>query len=181
MKMGSCFSCCTEDDESQSLETGDRAQLLRDPVSNSNSTPIVRVPYSESVTGGSLEGHSVKGQEDEMAKILQETAAAMIDVSGSGSHSLDQREYQERTRHYHQKIQSLSPSLLRLPVILLGDVPNPEKHLGAALISEEDAQLMEWALDEVEQALSSIRVSHDEDLVVPFGGSSAAPMIGNDA
>jgi len=24
----------------------------------------------------------------------------MIDVSGSGSHSLDQREFQERSRHY---------------------------------------------------------------------------------
>jgi len=92
--------------------------------------------------GASQEGLSMKGQEDELAKILQETAAAMIDVSGSASHSLDQREYQDRTRHYHLKIQSLSPSLLRPSPNMLGDIPNAEKHLGAGLLTEDDADLV---------------------------------------
>jgi len=177
MKMGCCFSC-NEDDDTQSIENGDRSQLLRDPVSNA--TPVVRVPHSDSLqVGASQDGLSLKGQEDELAKILQETAAAMIDVSGSASHSLDQREYQDRTRLYHLKIQSLSPSLLRPPPNLLGDVPNPEKHLGADLISDEDAELMEWALNEVEGALHSMRVSNNEDLVVPFGGQQFS-AIGNE-
>lgn len=166
---------------------------------------------SDSLAVGSVpEGINIKGQEDELAKILQETAAAMIDVAGSTSHSLDLREHQERTRHYHLKIQSLSPSLLKLPVNSSGDAPNPEKHLNAPLISEEDHQLvsrfsiynnyelrsflryietnakfvlgvqMEWALDEVEEALHSIRVANSDDLVVPFGGQQAINVGGNE-
>jgi hypothetical protein len=128
------------------------------------------------VVGNSSGSHPQRGQEDELAKILQETASAMIDVSGSGSHSLDQREFQERTRHYLQKVQTLSPTLLRPPNLLLGDTPNPEKHLGAPLISQEDIDLMEWAMNEVEAALYSIRVVHSEDLVVPFGGQQQAAL-----
>ena len=92
--------------------------------------------------GSSTGSHPQRDQEDELAKILQETLSAMIDVSGSGSHSLDQREFQERTRHYMQKVQTLSPTLLKPPSTLLGDVPNPEKHLGAPLISKEDVDLV---------------------------------------
>lgn len=149
-----------------------------------------------------IEGQPSRGQEDELAKILHETASAMIDVSGSGSHSLDQREFQERSRQYLSAIQALSPTLLKSPSLLLGDFPNPERQLGCALISQEDLVLvlfcfyylhlfkasfliishlltvfiifqMEWAMSEVEEALHSIRVEHDEDLVVPFGGSSS--------
>lgn len=89
-----------------------------------------------------LEGQPSRGQEDELARILQETASAMIDVSGSGSHSLDQREFQERSRHYLSMIQTLSPSLLKSPSLLLGDYPNPEKQLSGALISQDDLDLV---------------------------------------
>jgi len=171
MKMGCCFSC-SDDDDNQSGENGIRQPLI-DPVSNT--TPVVRVPHNDTQVETTTAGiQSVKGQEDELAKILQETASAMIDVSGSGSHSLDQREFQERSRHYLQKIQTLSPVLLHTPVHLLGDVPNPDKHLGAPLISDEDLDLMNWAMDEVEKAMHSIRVEHNEDLVVPFGGQQTS-------
>jgi hypothetical protein len=46
------------------------------------------------------------------------------------------------SRHYLMMIQALSPSLLKSPSLLLGDVPIPEKHLGAALISQEDSDLV---------------------------------------
>jgi len=171
--MGCCFSC-NEDEESQSTDNSLRQPLI-DPVSNT--TPVVRVPHSDTQVENPVTGaQSVKGQEDELAKILQETASAMIDVSASGSHSLDQREFQERSRHYLQKIQTLSPVLLHTPVHLLGDVPNPDKQLGASLISQEDINLMNWAMDEVEKAMHSIRVEHSEDLVVAFGGQQ--PSLG---
>jgi hypothetical protein len=174
MKMGCCFSNCKDDDEDQPGDSNERTQLLRDPVSNQlRDTPIVRVPNSEQGMASDVDGQPIRGQEDELARILQETASAMIDVSGSGSHSLDQREFQERSRHYLQKVQTLSPTLLRSPNLLLGDVPNPEKHLGTQLISEEDLDLMEWAMEEIEHALHSIRVEHNEDLVVPFGATQA--------
>jgi hypothetical protein len=32
---------------------------------------------------------------------------------------------------------------------------------------------MDWAMNEVESALHSIRIEHDEDLVVPFGGQQS--------
>jgi hypothetical protein len=168
--MGCCFSC-NDDDDNQSIENGIRQPLI-DPVSNA--TPVVRVPHTDEPVQHSAAIQSVKVQEDELAKILQETASAMIDVSGSGSHSLDQREFQERSKHYLQKIQNLSPGLLQTPIHLLGDVPNPDKHLGAPLISQEDLDLMNWAMDEVEMAMHSIRVEHNEDLVVPFGGHHTA-------
>lgn len=94
-----------------------------------------------SVTAGP-DGQPIRGQEDELQRILQETASAMIDVSGSGSHSLDQREFQERSRHYMQKVQALSPALLRGHNILLCDVPIPEKQLNVQLISQEDLDLV---------------------------------------
>lgn len=96
--------------------------------------------FSDAKNVNVLEGH--RGQEDELAKILQETASAMIDVSGSGSHSLDQREFQERSRHYLSMIQALSPTLLKSPSLLLGDYPNPEKQLGSSLISQDDLDLV---------------------------------------
>jgi hypothetical protein len=100
------------------------------------------IPRSDSfAVGGFLEGINV-GQEDELAKILQETAASMIDISGSASLLLDQREYLERTRYYNLKVQTLSPSLIQPRTTFLRDVPNPEKHLGAPLISNEDVQLV---------------------------------------
>ncbi|CAL8120109.1 unnamed protein product [Orchesella dallaii] len=173
--MGCCFSC-KDDDDAQGGETSERQQLLRDPVSNS--TPVVRVPNSDSrssVTAGP-DGQPVRGQEDELQRILQETASAMIDVSGSGSHSLDQREFQERSRHYLQKIQTLSPTLLRGHNLLLCDVPIPEKHLNVPLLSEDDLDLMAWATDEIQEALHSIRVEHCEDLVVPFGCTQTAAL-----
>jgi hypothetical protein len=229
MKMGCCFSC--HDDEEQAstqVGDGDRRPLI-DPVSNSS--PVVIVPRSDSLAVGEVSGQSTRGQEDELAKILQETASAMIDVSCAGSHSLDQREFQERSRTYLHKIQALNPSLLvcqpstsaktstnpsQSPIVsvinpgtpvsssplnttacgplsvvaphpnalsnpssavgtagtsslLIGDVPNPEKHLGLELISDEDLELMHKAMDDVETALHSIRIEYNDDLVVPFG------------
>jgi len=98
--------------------------------------------YSDARNVGTSEKSQPRGQEDELAKILQETASAMIDVSGSGSHSLDQREFQERSRQYLTIIQALTPSLLRSPSLLIGDVPIPEKQLGTTLISQEDKELV---------------------------------------
>ncbi|XP_021953953.1 uncharacterized protein LOC110850732 [Folsomia candida] len=170
MKMGCCFSC-KDDEDDQGNNTTERQQLLRDPIINA--TAVVDVPSCDLKNVNIIEGQPSRGQEDELAKILHETASAMIDVSGSGSHSLDQREFQERSRQYLSAIQALSPTLLKSPSLLLGDFPNPERQLGCALISQEDLVLMEWAMSEVEEALHSIRVEHDEDLVVPFGGSSS--------
>lgn len=93
---------------------------------------------------GDGDAPAARGQEDELAKILQETASAMIDVSGSGSHSLDHREFQERSRHYLSLIQNLSPALLKSgsTSLLLGDLPNPEHQLGSSLVSKDDLDLV---------------------------------------
>jgi len=168
--MGCCFSSCKDSEDSQGPESSQRP-LLQDPVVNA--TQVVNVPVSEAnKSPGLADGGAGRGQEDELQKILQETASAMIDVSGAGAHSLDQRECQERSRHYLTMIQSLSPSLLKPPTSLLSDFPNPEKQLGASLISQEDLDLMEWAMTEIEDALQNIRIDSDEDLVVPFGQQS---------
>lgn len=66
----------------------------------------------------------------------------MIDVSGSGSHSLDQREYQERSRYYQQKVQQLTPAYQRSNNSLMCDVPISEKQLNIPFISQEDMDLV---------------------------------------
>lgn len=92
--------------------------------------------------GSPNEGSTSRGQENELERIVQETASAMIDISGSASHSLDHREVQERSRHYYQKVHQLSSVLINPPNNLLGDIPNPDKHLASPFISQEDLDLV---------------------------------------
>lgn len=71
----------------------------------------------------------------------------VIDVAALDSHNLQQHEYMERVKMYNVKVQQALASnrntlANKLKSCILQDVPQPEKVLGADLLSLDDTNLV---------------------------------------
>lgn len=164
--MGCCYSC-NKDDTTQGGEANERTHLLVDPVSNN--TNIQRVQSDDFIGCYSASLPKKTDEQSALNRILQETAANVIDVAALESHNLEHHEYLDRVKHYTQKLQSVSRwTPPRRPPCLLVDIPAPEKLLAAEPVTKQDLQLVFKAVEEANSAVVEIRVEHKEDLVVPF-------------
>uniref|UniRef100_A0A224XYC6 Ragulator complex protein LAMTOR1 n=1 Tax=Panstrongylus lignarius TaxID=156445 RepID=A0A224XYC6_9HEMI len=164
--MGCCLTCCDES-KSQTGDSDERTRLITDPVINSSDGQ--RIP-SETVVSPYQQSLPSKSDEQSMLnKILQQTALNVIDISTLGPHMMEQNEYLERRSAYISKIDSVNhlwPSSKPIHT-LMQDVPMPEKLLSEPPISADDYNFIKLSASKI-KAASVLKVTHTEDLVVPF-------------
>uniref|UniRef100_A0A1B6DAU7 Ragulator complex protein LAMTOR1 n=1 Tax=Clastoptera arizonana TaxID=38151 RepID=A0A1B6DAU7_9HEMI len=167
--MGCCYSC-KEETSSQNGDSSERTHLLADPVSNN--TSIQRVHSDDFVAAYPNSLPKKPDEQSALNRILQETATNVIDVAALGVHNLEQHEYVERMKHYTVKLQGVTGhsrwSQPKRTSCLLIDIPVPDKMLATSPISTDDLLQITKACDKATLALSSLKVEHREDLVVPF-------------
>lgn len=164
-----CFSC-QEDASGQGNEANERTHLLADPVSNS---PAVRRTDSEIITGQEYTNSVPKKDEQSaLAKILQETSENIIDVAAMDTQKLEASEYNDRIKIYTQRLQQQWSNVNHPNQVdnasLLKDIPNPEPVLASAPIAPDDLSMIKTMVHKSRCAVSEIKVTHTENLVVPF-------------
>uniref|UniRef100_A0A182JAE4 Ragulator complex protein LAMTOR1 n=1 Tax=Anopheles atroparvus TaxID=41427 RepID=A0A182JAE4_ANOAO len=164
-----CFSC-QEDSSGQGNEANERTHLLADPVSNS---PAVRRTDSEIFTGQEYPNSMPKKDEQSaLAKILQETSENIIDVAAMDTQKLEASEYNDRIKIYTQRLQQQWSNVNHPNQVentsLLKDIPNPESVLASVSIAPDDLNMIKTMVLKASCAISEIKVTHTENLVVPF-------------
>ncbi|XP_073999690.1 late endosomal/lysosomal adaptor, MAPK and MTOR activator 1 [Rhodnius prolixus] len=165
--MGCCLSCCGET-KSQNGDADERTRLISDPVINSSDGQ--RIP-SETVVSPYQQSLPSKSDEQSMLnKILQQTAINVIDISTLGPHMMEQNEYLERRSAYISKVDSVNHFLpVSKPIYtLMEDVPFPETLFSEPPVTACEYSFIKLSASKVKSALSSVKVTHTEDLVVPF-------------
>lgn len=168
--MGCLWSSCCPDSSDQNGEADERTTLLADPVGSSCSVQRFSCDEASAPFCGSL---PKKDEEQSvMNKILHEAATNVIDVAALGPHPFEQNEYLERKNYYKFKLGPYLNTPWHNPEsrhkCVLSDIPNPEKEVSSLPISASDYCLIEKATLGVSKALSSLAVTHKEDLIVPF-------------
>ncbi|XP_067204769.1 ragulator complex protein LAMTOR1 isoform X1 [Linepithema humile] len=182
--MGCCYSFCKEDSgpqvfnfyhcinicfnvfHSQSGEANERTHLLVDPVSNNTNIP--RVHSDDYVNQYASSVPKKTDEQSALNRILHETAANVIDVGALDTHNLEQHEYVERSRAYSKRIESGRVKLPEVSPCLLKDIPAPERILAADALATGDQEVITEMLNKAVTGLGNVKVTHKEDLVVPF-------------
>lgn len=166
----SCFNC--QEDSAQGSEPNERTHLLDNPVSNSPA--VLRANNGDDREGEGDYPNSVPKKDDVSAlnKIIQDTAANVIDVAAMDIHHIEPHEYSDRVRFYSQR---LAQQWNTVPhpnsvshVGLLKDIPNPESVLTSVPISHDDLAMIRSMVQKANVAVAEIKVKHTENLVVPF-------------
>ncbi|XP_058831056.1 ragulator complex protein LAMTOR1 [Topomyia yanbarensis] len=164
----SCFTC-QDDSTSQGNEPNERTHLLDNPVS---SYPTVRRSNSEDLSQEFASSVPKKDDVSALNKIIQDTAANVIDVAAMDIHNIEPQEYNDRVKVYSQR---LAQQWNTVPhpnsvshVGLLKDIPYPESMLTAVPIEPEDLSMIRSMVQKANVAVAEIKVKHTENLVVPF-------------
>ncbi|XP_055627454.1 ragulator complex protein LAMTOR1 [Toxorhynchites rutilus septentrionalis] len=164
----SCF-ICQEDSSAQGNEPNERTHLLDNPVSSS---PAVRTANSEDLTQEYPSSVPKKDDVSALNKIIQDTAANVIDVAAMDIHNIEPHEYNDRVKIYSQRL-AQQWNTVQHPnsvchVGLLKDIPNPEVVLTSVPIPSEDLYMIRSMVQKANTAVAGIKVNHTEKLVVPF-------------
>ncbi|XP_064636133.1 ragulator complex protein LAMTOR1-like isoform X2 [Lineus longissimus] len=160
--MGCCWSSEKDDNYTDPSES-ERRHLI-DPVSNNTQNSDNYAPQSY--------GATQKGDEQSVLnRILHQAANNVIDVSAIDAHNMEQHEYQDRVKQYKTRVEivcSSSQRLKRGPTL-----PNvgvmPQNVLSEPPVSLADIQFVSMTAEKALQAVRQVKVTHKEDLVVPFG------------
>ncbi|XP_055531911.1 ragulator complex protein LAMTOR1 [Wyeomyia smithii] len=164
----SCFTC-QEDSSAQGNEPNERTHLLDNPVSNS---PAVRRSNSEDLSQEFPNSVPKKDDVSALNKIIQETAANVIDVAAMDIHNIEPQEYNDRVKVYSQRLAQQWSSVPHPNsasyVGLFKDIPNPESMLASVPISPDDLNMIRGMVQKANIAVAEIKVKHTENLVVPF-------------
>lgn len=162
-----CFTC-QEDSSTQGNEPSERTHLLADPVSNS---PAVRRD-NDTFTQEYPNSVPKKDEQSALAKILQETSENIIDVAAMDTQKLEASEYNDRIKLYTQRLQQQWSNVNHPNQTenssLLKDIPNPEPVLASVPIASDDLTMIKSMVQKANVAVSEIKVTHTENLVVPF-------------
>lgn len=163
-----CFTC-HEDPSAQGNEPNERTHLLDNPVSNS---PAVRRTDSEDLTQEYPNSVPKKDDVSALNKIIQDTAANVIDVAAMDIHNIEPHEYNDRVKIYSQRL-AQQWNTVQHPnhvhhVGLLKDIANPESVLASAAIAPADLSMIRDMVQKANVAVGEIKVKHTENLVVPF-------------
>ncbi|XP_053688086.1 ragulator complex protein LAMTOR1 [Sabethes cyaneus] len=164
----SCFTC-QEDSSAQGSEPNERTHLLDNPVNNS---PAVRRSNSEDLSQEFASSVPKKDDVSALNKIIQDTAANVIDVAAMDIHNIEPQEYNDRVKVYSQRLaqqwNTVSHPNSAVYVGLLKDIPNPESMLASVPILPEDVNMIRDMVQKANIAVTEIKVKHTENLVVPF-------------
>lgn len=163
-----CFSC-HEDSAAQGNEPNERTHLLDNPVSNS---PAVRRSDSEDITQEYPNSVPKKDDVSALNKIIQDTAANVIDVAAMDIHNIEPHEYNDRVKIYSQRL-AQQWNTVQHPnhvhhVGLLKDIANPESVLTSVPLPLADLSMIRDMVQQANVAVDEIKVNHTENLVVPF-------------
>ncbi|CAL8094572.1 unnamed protein product [Orchesella dallaii] len=145
------------------------------PHSSHCSEPIPNVSSQKKLVIKTSNAVPLTSIENLYQKIVQETAASMIDISSSQPSnsnlcSSSSREYAYRVNHYQFTLRKASKSLIPSFKILLTDIDgkysNPFDE--GVPISTDDIQLMDDALNDILAAMEEFEVQNKDDIVVDF-------------
>ncbi|KFM74185.1 Ragulator complex protein LAMTOR1, partial [Stegodyphus mimosarum] len=162
--MGCCFSCFNSgDNKSQSGEPNERTTLLSNPVSNSISRPLFSQDFSDTVPG------QFGDEQAAFSKILHKTAVDIIDVSAVPHMKVE--DYGERSMVYKKRLLTLQWKFIKNERLLLKDFPLTDAVLSENPLHIADMRMMNDAFIDVQQALKSVEVEPQGDLVTKFGVS----------
>lgn len=153
----------------------ERRPLLRDEGAARSDVGGISSGPKESDSGGNNRRGDKRGDEQSaLNRILQSTADQVIDVGALDSRGLEQRDYLDRARQYSARL-SLSvkppPSLTHNPNSLSkvsSSVP-PHTFLAGPPVSDKDYTMIFTLATRCANAVKEVTVTHQEELVVPFG------------